>query len=179
VIRRPRRVVPATAIALAIVALCVVVSVSLIQKLSGTKELVSYRSVAGWLHERTWSDGLIFGIGIAAAALGLVLVMVALVPGRAVVVPLESGDQADVGIARRSLRGAVRAAADSVDGVDSSRVRVGRRKIRVRARGSHGAAGDIGDSLNTAVQERLVTIAPRNPPQVAVRVRTAKSEAMS
>ncbi|MBF6174867.1 DUF6286 domain-containing protein [Nocardia blacklockiae] len=168
--RRPRRVVPAVAVALALLVLCVLVAVSTIQKISGTKELVSYHSVTTRLHDTTWGSGWVLGVGIAAVVVGLLLLAVALWPGRAVVVPLASEDGVDAGIARRSLRAALEDATDAVDGLEAARVRLGRKKVRVKAR-THRTASDIDATTRAAIDRRLALVGPREPHTVTTRVR--------
>ncbi|MBL1076418.1 hypothetical protein JK358_18635 [Nocardia sp. 2] len=103
-IRRPRRVGTATALAAALLALSVATIVSLVQRLSGARQFVSYDTVATRLHDIHWGDTVVLTAGIIVAALGLLLLALALTPGRAVVVPLEPMDGSDAGIDRRSLR---------------------------------------------------------------------------
>ncbi|MCM6776344.1 DUF6286 domain-containing protein [Nocardia sp. CDC159] len=172
-IRRPRRIVPAVIVALALLAGSVAVAVSLIQRLSGAKEFVSYDAVASRLHDTTWASGWVLGVGIGAVVVGLILLGVALWPGRAVVVPLESEDGVTAGIARRSLRAAIGDAAAAVDGVHSPRVRLGRRKVRVRGR----AAGDAGlpETVRAAVEQRLLRIAPRAFPRIETALRPVRA----
>ncbi|WP_280370721.1 DUF6286 domain-containing protein [Nocardia wallacei] len=172
--RRPRRVIPAVVVALALVAVCVLVAVSAIQKLSDTKELVSYDSVATRLHDTTWGSAWVLGGGITIAVLGLLLLAVALWPGRPVVLPLESAEGVDAGITRRSLRAAVRDATDSVDGLESSRVRLGRKKIRVKAR-TRRPESEVGSAVRAAIDERLALVGPRTPHTVRTRVRTVRT----
>ncbi|WP_024799567.1 DUF6286 domain-containing protein [Nocardia sp. BMG51109] len=168
--RRPRRVIPAVVVALVLVAACVVVAVSVVQKLSGTRELVSYDDVAGRLHDTTWGSGWVLGGGIAVMVIGVLLLAVALMPGRPVVLPLESEDGVHAGITRRSLRAAVRDAADSVPGLESARVRLGSKKIRVKGR-THEAAAEAAGSVRAAIDERLDLVAPRVRHTVTTRVR--------
>lgn len=91
-------------------------------------------------------------------------------PGRPVVLPLESEDGVHAGITRRSLRAAVRDAADSVPGLESARVRLGSKKIRVKGR-THEAAAEAAGSVRAAIDERLDLVAPRVRHTVTTRVR--------
>lgn len=105
-IRRPRRVVPAVLIALAALTLCVVVTVSLVGRLLGRTEVVSYDSIAQRMHDTHWGDGVVLDAGVAAAVLGLILLLLAVLPGRPVVVALDDVDGSAAGMSRRSLRAA-------------------------------------------------------------------------
>ncbi|MBF6326911.1 DUF6286 domain-containing protein [Nocardia transvalensis] len=174
-IRRPRRIVPAVVVVLVLLAGSVVVAVSLIQRLSGAREFVSYDSVANYLHDTTWDSVRVLVVGIAAVVVGLALLAVALLPGRSVVVPLESEDGVDAGIARRSLRGAVRDAAATVDGLESSRIRMGRKKVRVKGRSGQGSVDALPEAVRAAIEQRLLRIAPRVFPRIETRLRPAKA----
>ncbi|WP_280268016.1 DUF6286 domain-containing protein [Nocardia wallacei] len=171
--RRPRRVVPAIVVALAVLAGSVVVAVSLIQKLSSTRELVSYDDVVTTLRDTEWGSGWVLGAGIAAALAGALLLALALVPGRSVVVPLESEDELDAGIARRSLHAAVRDAAGSVAEVEPVRVRLGRKKIRIGMRTGRAPEDSVA-AVRAAVDERLRRVAPGVRREVAAHARPAK-----
>ncbi len=171
--RRSRRVIPAVLVALTLLAVSVAVAVSLIQRISGAKEFISYDTVATRLHDLTWASGWVLGVGIAAVALGLLLFGIALWPGRAVVVPLAAEDAVSAGIARRSLRGAVDDAAAAVTGVESSRVRLGRKKIRIKGRAHR--AEDLNEKVRAAVEQRLRRIAPATLPNVQAALRPTRN----
>ncbi|RDI69009.1 hypothetical protein DFR76_101546 [Nocardia pseudobrasiliensis] len=173
--RRSRRVIPAVLVALTLLAVSVAVAVSLIQRLSGAREFISYDTVATQLHDLTWASGWVLGVGIAAVALGLLLFGIALWPGRAVVVPLAAEDEVSAGIARRSLRGAVDDAAAAVTGVESSRVRLGRKKIRIKGRARR--AEDLNETVRAAVEHRLRRIAPAALPNVEAALRPTRNSA--
>ncbi|WP_405138615.1 DUF6286 domain-containing protein [Nocardia sp. NBC_01388] len=176
-IRRPRRVGPAVVVALALLALCVVTAVSLIGRLLGRSEVVSYDSVAHRLHDTHWSDGLVLGVGVAAAVAGVLLLALALLPGRPVVVALDEVDGSSAGVSRRSLRAALRRAAGAVHGVDSARVRVGSKKILVSARTGRIGSDEVDGAVRDAVTGTLERIAPARPATVRTRLRsTGKGE---
>ncbi|MGY2062279.1 DUF6286 domain-containing protein, partial [Nocardia gipuzkoensis] len=86
--RSPRRVIPAVLVALVLLAACVTVVVSLIQRLTGATEFISYDGVMNRLHEISWADSRGLAAGVAGAAVGLVLLGLAVLPGRSILVPL-------------------------------------------------------------------------------------------
>ncbi|WP_051178769.1 DUF6286 domain-containing protein [Nocardia concava] len=141
-IRRPRRSVPAVVVALAVFALCLVTVISLIQRLTGGRELVSYDALAIRLHDIEWTDAIVAVVGVVAMALGLLLLVAALLPGRPVVVPLADLDGSAAGVTRRSVRSALAREVDALPGVAAHRIKVGRGKIRVAATHAHPAASD-------------------------------------
>ena len=169
--RRPRRVVPAVVAALALCAVAVLVVVSLVQRLTGTREWVSYDSIATRLHQTAWGSGWVLGVGLVVAVLGLALLAVAALPGKPVVLALEAGDGIDAGIARRSLRNALADATGGVDGLDRSRVRLRRKKIQVSGH-THHTAEQTAQDVGVAVAERLDRIKPAEVPRLRTSLRT-------
>lgn len=136
-IRRPRRTVPAVSAALLLLAAGLAVTVSLIQRLTGNREFLSYDSIARHLHDLTWDDPLVAAAALVAVVLGVLLLLAAVLPGRATVLPLSSGDppdRIDGGVRRKDLSAVLRAAANSIAGVHSARVRIRRHTVTVTAR---------------------------------------------
>ncbi|WP_084514326.1 DUF6286 domain-containing protein [Nocardia acidivorans] len=170
--RRPRRVVPAVLLALAVLAVCVVAVISLTGRLVGRSELVSYDSLADRLHGTHWSDAAVLGAGIAIAGAGLVLLLIAVLPGRPVVIALDEVGDSPAGLARRSLRADLRRAAASVHGVESPRVHLGDKKIRVSARTGRAETAVLDTALREAVTGALDRIAPARPATVRTRLRS-------
>ncbi|MEV6221197.1 DUF6286 domain-containing protein [Nocardia fluminea] len=169
--RRPRRVVPAVIVALLLVAAAVLVAVSLIQRLTGTREWVSYDSVAARLHDTSWGSAWVLSAGIVVVVLGLALLAAAALPGKPVLLALEPGDGDEAGIARRSLRHALADAADGVDGLEKTRVRLRRSKIHVTGHTHHSAERTTQD-VGQAVATRLDLIKPAQVPRLRTSLRT-------
>ncbi|MFC4377264.1 DUF6286 domain-containing protein [Nocardia halotolerans] len=168
--RRPRRVVPAVVVALVLCVLAVLVVVSLIQRLTGAREWVSYDSIATRLHDTTWGSVWVLGVGVVIIVLGLVLLAAAALPGKPVVLALESGDGIEAGITRRSLRHALADAAGRVEGLDKTRVRLRSKKIHVAGHTRHGierTAQEVGE----AVADRLDRIKPATVPRLRTSLR--------
>ncbi|MFC4127758.1 DUF6286 domain-containing protein [Nocardia rhizosphaerae] len=170
-IRRPRRVVPAVVVASVLATVAVLVVVSLVQRLAGRAELVSYDSLAARLHATTWDSGWVLAVGIAAVVLGVILLSIAVAPGRGVVVPLEAGDGIDAGITRRSLRAAIADAAQSVDGLERARIRLRRKKIQVSGHTGNPVPQTAAE-IGTAVGARLDRIRPGHTPRLRTSLRT-------
>ncbi|RDI69013.1 DUF6286 domain-containing protein [Nocardia pseudobrasiliensis] len=158
--RSPRRVIPAVLVALVLLAACVAVVVSLIQRLTGATEFISYDGVMNRLHEISWADSRGLAAGLAGAAAGLVLLGLAVLPGRSILVPLVAEDEIAAGVGRRGLDEALRAAAQSVEGVRSARVRLHRKRVRITAKAAHTHPPELPDAVRTAVDERLGRIGP-------------------
>ncbi|MFI9408186.1 DUF6286 domain-containing protein [Nocardia sp. NPDC052316] len=174
-IRRSRRAGPAIVVAVLLLAGCVAVTVSLIQRLVGAHEFVSYDSVAADLHGMQWHDLPVLGVGIAAMVFGFVLLALALWPGRAAVLPLAADDGISAGVTRGGLRTALRSAAGTVDGVSSARIKLRRKAVKVAARtdraGSEGLPEEICERLTRRVQE----IGPQRVRHVRAKLRGPKT----
>lgn len=86
--RRPRRTVPASILATLGLAAAVLVAWSCVQLLLGQTPLIPFITLAQTASEITWASPAILTAGIAAAALGLVLLAAALLPGTPRVMPI-------------------------------------------------------------------------------------------
>ncbi|MCR6482798.1 DUF6286 domain-containing protein [Amycolatopsis sp. OK19-0408] len=171
--RRPRRSVPATITALALTAAGALVAVVSVQMILGHEVWVDYGAVARRLHESRWADPLVVGAGAVVAVAGFLLLAAAVLPGRPVVLPVRG--ELDSGASRRSFGATLRAAATRVDGVDSVRLKLRRRTVRVRATTRRTRPDGIADSVRAAVASRLDQIDPVRRPDVRVRLRTPRS----
>lgn len=143
--RRPRRVIPATLLALAVLAACVLVAVCVIQDLAGQAPVIAFAAIGRRASALRLDGTVMTGAGGAAAGLGLLLLCCALLPGRAETLPLAAagehgGREAPpatlpaAGVSRAGLRTAIAAALADVDGITRVRVRVGARRVTVRGR---------------------------------------------
>ena len=168
--RRSRRALPATLTALVLLAASVLVAVCAIQLAVGETPLLPYDSLAGLLHDTTWSAQGVAVAGGVAAAIGLVLLLVAVVPGRARTAALDQHTAVSV----RGLRNALRSAA-VVDGVESAAVKVRRRRVRAVVRTRRAVVDGLGDAVRAAVEHRVSEFALARPPQVVVRVKALRS----
>ncbi|WP_158879420.1 DUF6286 domain-containing protein [Amycolatopsis anabasis] len=169
-IRRPRRVLPAAAVALVLLAGCVVITIACVQTLLGQSPVVRYEQLTGLAR---WNELPVAVGGGAAAALGCVLVFLAVSPGRPVVVPL-TGTDIDSGTTRSGLRRALADTAAGVDGVSAVRLRLRRRKVTAAVRTGRATTGGLADAVRGALDARLDEIAPVTRPRVRVKVRSSR-----
>jgi hypothetical protein len=178
VIRRSRRSLPASLVALVLLAACVVVAVSAIQFLVGERPLVGYTSLTDAIHRTNWDQWPVLLGGGVAVVLGLVLLYAAVVPGKAIVLPLApTGENIDSGATRQSLRRTLRTAVSSVDGVDTTKLKQGRKKVTARVRTNRTNTEGIAEAVRSAVELRLDQIAPVIRPSVRVRLKSVRSRA--
>ncbi|GHH61484.1 DUF6286 domain-containing protein [Lentzea cavernae] len=168
--RRSRRALPAVLTALVLLGASVLVAVCAIQLALGETPLLSYESVVGRLRDTTWSALEVAVAGGVVAAVGLVLFLVAVVPGRARTAVLDEHTAVSV----RGLRNALRSAAE-VDGVESAAVKVRRRRVRAVVRTRRAVVDGLGDAVRTALEHRVGEFALARPPQVVVRVKALRS----
>lgn len=172
-IRRSRRAVPAILVAVLLLALCVAVAVSLVQRLMGAHEYLSYDAVATELYETRWNDLSVLIVGVVAVVLGVVLLAAAMWPGRLVVLPISDSDKMSAGVSRAGLRTALRATAGTVQGIDKPRIQLRGNMITVfgesRRRNTDGIAEEVCATLTRRVQEI-------GPPVRRVRARLRPSK---
>ncbi|POX47223.1 hypothetical protein C3489_30080 [Streptomyces sp. Ru71] len=113
----------------------------------------------------------LLGAGVAAAV-GLWLIVLALTPGLRAVLPMRRA-HTDVraGLHRDAAALALRDRAMEVAGVQSARVRVGRRKADVRALSHFRDLDDVHDDLDAVLGDAVRGLGLARPPRLAVRVR--------
>lgn len=169
-IRRHRRVLPATIVALVLLAAMVVLVVSCVQLLLGQPPLIPFGTVVPIAAALPWSSGTVMAAGAVAAALGLVLLACAWTPGAATIVPLAPTEHSTAGATRQSLRRIVTSTARAVDGVHSASATVRPRRVGVRVRTPLRDPGELGQQVRAAIDDRLAEIALARTPRTRVRV---------
>jgi hypothetical protein len=190
-IRRPRRSIPATVVALVILAGCVLVAVSCIQQLTGHLSVVSWAQLADYGRRLHWHDAQVLTVGGIAACLGVALLACAVLPGTPTVLPLAAdhdttdpattgndraaGGSVDAGVTRRSLRQALRHAAAAADGVTGASVRANNRTVVSTVRSPRPNRTEVGDLVGQQLQRRLDLVALARRPRLRVHVRTKQT----
>ncbi|WP_163507076.1 DUF6286 domain-containing protein [Fodinicola acaciae] len=170
--RRTRRRLPATVTAVVLLAACAAVAVFAIQMILGRTPVVDFPAVAGTLHATRWSDLAPAVIAAVIAVLGLVLLVLAILPGKLRVIPLDG--PVPSGAARHSYRGMLRTAASTVDGVAGASVRLRGKRLLVKVSTRRTETAGLADAVRAAVGERLDRIGPAMRPTVRVRVRRTR-----
>ncbi|GII01196.1 hypothetical protein Pta02_32040 [Planobispora takensis] len=134
--------------------------------------LVPYQKLAAGIGALKWSDPVVTAAAAALAALGLLMVTIAALPGRTRLVPLETGDPLTViGLTRSGLRRTLRAAAESVDGVGRARVYLRSRQVEVIVIADGERTGRLLRQVGTAVGDRLSGVGAMYGGEVVVRLR--------
>ncbi|MEU9039714.1 DUF6286 domain-containing protein [Streptomyces sp. NPDC048352] len=106
------------------------------------------------------------------AVLGLWLLVLALTPGLRRRLPLRSPDERLRAVLDRDAAVLLlRDAAMRVPGVSGARIRMGRRRVKVRADARFRAPADVRADLTAALREEIDRLALARPPSLAVRTR--------
>ncbi|MFI6507355.1 DUF6286 domain-containing protein [Streptosporangium sp. NPDC050855] len=170
---RPRRVIPSVITALLMTALGLLVALEVVSALLNRPlRLVPYDRILPWASSTPWSDPRVMAGAGLTGLLGLLLVLLAIVPGRPTLVPVRTGTRKLlVGVQRRGFARSLARAAEAVPGVDRARVRLLGRTVRVRADAGTRDVTDLGDVVREAVNARIDAFSPVRRHSVRVRLR--------
>lgn len=170
-IRRHRRVVPATIVAVILLAAMVLIIASCVQILLGQPPLVAFTDLATQAAMLHWADAVVLIGGGVVAVLGVILLACAWSPGSPTVLPLATADQQHTaGATRHSLRRTMISTAEGVDGVSHAIATVTPRRIRTTVTTSLRDDSGLSERVRTAVGERLTAIALDRAPRIDVRI---------
>ncbi|MUL39927.1 alkaline shock response membrane anchor protein AmaP [Streptomonospora sp. PA3] len=174
---RPRRSWPALIVGALVLGIAALAAVEVAAALAGAPMSPAVTSAAGaYTAEARWSDPVVRIASAVAAGIGLVLIALALVPGRGRFTALRTGDpELVVGLSRSGLKRTLAAAAHDVGGVRGAHVSVGRRRIRVRVRTDLREAPELRGEVAAAVRQRLTELEPVYGFTVTTRVRYTKA----
>lgn len=177
-IRRPRRVVPATIVALVLLAAAVPTVWSGAQVLLGQSPVVPFAALATAAASLTWAAMPVLAAAGVLAVAGIVLILAAVVPGKPTVLALAdrtwNSSQPSAGATRRSISTAVKAAASGVSGVDRATVGLSGRTVTATVHTPLRADPELTAQVRTAVTARLDDIAPARPLKVRIRTTAAR-----
>ncbi|WP_405878906.1 alkaline shock response membrane anchor protein AmaP [Streptomyces sp. NBC_01136] len=129
------------------------------------------RSLARQLAERPLDDTwVLVGAGVAAA-LGLWLIVLAVTPGLRDVLPMRrTHPDVRAGLHRGAAATALRDRAMEVSGVRSVRVRMGRKKVDVRALSHFRELDDVRADLDATLTDGIRGLGLARPPALSVHV---------
>ncbi|MBJ7607872.1 MAG: hypothetical protein JF887_00360 [Candidatus Dormibacteraeota bacterium] len=175
-IRHPRRTLPASLVALVLLAAAVLIAVSCIQLLTGQHQWLSFSAMTQYGSTLAWNQPATLAMAAAVAVLGLALLLAALTPGSPTVLPLASSDERPVtGVTRSSLNTVLSSAAASADGVETAIVRVRGRAVTATVRTPLNEPGALAQQVHSAISERLEDVTLARPRRIKVRVATTWS----
>ncbi|MFD7072381.1 DUF6286 domain-containing protein [Streptomyces sp. NPDC059913] len=130
------------------------------------------RDLADQLAERPLSDVWLLGAAVLAVLIGLWLLLLAATPGLRALLPMRR-DRPGVRAAldRSAAALVLRDRAVEIAGVQSVRVRMGRRRAAVRAVSHFRALDDVRADLETVLRTGVTELGLARPPSLSVRVR--------
>ncbi|TMR95383.1 DUF6286 domain-containing protein [Nonomuraea basaltis] len=168
---RPARAVPGAVVSLALAAGLGMTAAEVVSALLGhplgwlpVNELVELAGKSTWPEASTTA--------LVTAGAGALMLLLAIVPGRCRLMPVQTSDPLIViGITRTGLRRTLRAAAQQVAGVDKARVRLRRRTIEVTVVTGAESSGSMLRQVGTAVGDRLAGVGTLGTGEVVVRLR--------
>lgn len=168
---RPARTVPGALVAVTLAAGLGATAAEVVSGLLGRPlGWVPVNEVADLATRSTWPD--VATVAMVMAGTGALMLLLAVVPGRSGMVPVETSDPLIViGITRSGLRRTLRAAAQQVAGVDRASVRLRRRTIEVTVVTGAESSGQMLRQVGTAVGDRLAGVGTLNTGEVVVRLR--------
>lgn len=170
---RTRRTVPAVIVALLIAAASIVIVIEVISRLVDQPlGLLPVDALGDLGRETQWNDPLTVTVAIVAVLLGVLLLVLALTPGRVRARPLRSARPGvAVAVAPGDLERLVAQAAEAVDGVDHASASAGNGRVSVRVNSPLHDPGGLDEQVQQAVSERLDQLGLLDEPQIRVSVR--------
>lgn len=160
-------------LALIVVGVLVVVEV-VAQRLGKQPVIADWHPSYDWARRTEWQQGSVRVACIGLAVAGLLLLALELKRSRPRRLPVSSGE-ADTAYTRRGVAAAIGHAVGDVDGINSAKVKVKRRKVRVAATTAGLApytAEGLQEPASAAAQQRLDALELQSPPALSVRVTT-------
>jgi uncharacterized protein DUF6286 len=176
---RSRRTIAATIVAVVLAALAILAAVEVISRLADhPARVLPVDRLTELGRDTRWDDPLALAVSGVVAAVGLLLLLIAVLPGRSPVVPLAvAAPDLVAGITPRALRRDAAAAAREVAGVTRASATLHGRRLRVRADTLLRDPGDLAERVRQAVTARLDLLAPVRPVRVRASVRRKKGVA--
>ncbi|NJP90165.1 alkaline shock response membrane anchor protein AmaP [Nonomuraea sp. FMUSA5-5] len=170
---RPRRRVPAMIVAALLALLSLLVLAETVSALAGRPlRWVPYDRMLAWAGSTLWSDPRVLAGAAVVTLAGLVLLAIALVPGRPRMVPVRSGDpDLVIGLRPRSVTRALAHAAEQVPGVRSARATLRGHTFAVTPVTCGRDVDGFGQDVRAAVLSRLAALDLVEPYRVSVNVR--------
>jgi hypothetical protein len=170
---RPRRSIPASIVAAALAAASALVAIEIIVRLvDESNGVLPVDRLAELGRETRWEDGLLLAIAGLAIIVGLLLLWLALWPGRPRASGLVAGQPGVVmALSRPALRRIAAQAAETVDGVSRARARDRRGSITMRIDTPLHDPGDLADQVRRRVAERLDRYQPLREQRIRVGIR--------
>jgi hypothetical protein len=144
-------------VSLALIAVGVIVIIEVIAAQSNSSPvIINWHATLRWGQSHSWSNTTIIVISAITAAVGLLLLIVQVWRRKPARLTIVSGAATDAALTRKGVGVSIRAAVVDVEGIASSKVKVGRRRIRVIAR-STATRAHTAEELKTEVDKAAAT----------------------
>ncbi len=133
--------------------------------------IVNARSVLAWTRSTSWNATVVLYIGIAMAAIGVILLAVALLPARRRVIELTGPDSSTgAAITRKGLRRTLQSAVAAIDGISAANADIRRRTIRLNAVSGLRHTDGLPQAATDTAETRLQVLDLRDPRTVTTRL---------
>lgn len=174
---RPSRVVPASIVAVVLLAVGVLAAIAAITRLVNGTWPVAVTSAAAGVAGLTWGSAVAIAAGAVVAVVGLVLMIAGLKPGTFRTARLEPSSNAsaaaetDFVISTRAIARLSATRADLVDGVDKVSVSATGRRVNIEAATTSEQADQIRVRIIDGVTQTLTAAGLHPVPTVTARAR--------
>lgn len=175
---RPSRIVPATIVAVVLLAVGGLAAIAAITRLINGTWPAAVSSTAAGISGVTWGSAAALTAGAVVAIVGLVLLVAGLKPGTFRTARLQpstmeaSAAETDFVISTRAVARLSAARADLVDGVDKLSVSATGRRVHIQATTTSEQADQIRSRITNGVTQTLTAAGLQPVPKVTARVRT-------
>jgi hypothetical protein len=140
-------------VSVALIVVGVTVIVEVIAARSGAAPvIIGWHSILRWGQRNTWKATSVELACVISTVVGLLLLLPQLRRRRPTRLKVAAGDATDAALSRKGVVVSVRGAVGDVEGIASSQVKVGHRRIRVAAV-SAGATAQTAEASKSAVQD--------------------------
>lgn len=172
---RGRRALASVVVGVVVLAAAVLATITAIQLYmhrGGATAVGDVTTYAGNLHDVRWSDVGILVAGIVLAAIGVLVLLAGLIPAKKTLLRLADPDEQTLaGITHGGLRSDMVATALAIDGIVEAKAKVGRRRVRIKARSPFTDRDGLADAVRSAAQRRVDDLQPTQRLRVKVRLR--------
>ncbi|MHA7210435.1 DUF6286 domain-containing protein [Arthrobacter sp. MDT1-65] len=170
--RRPARSIPAIICAVLLLGAASAAVWAGVTALAGDSRLLD---AAATVTAAPWSDQAVLAAAILTAVAGLLLILIALVPGRYDAHVINHGGVARAALRNRGLETFLTDVATTIDGVDSARTAVPNRRAEVRVATYLLERGELKATVTRTLQQRIDALDLAHPPRVSVSVSTHRN----
>lgn len=176
--RRPSRTIPATIVAVVLLALGALTATVAIARLVNGTWPTQVTGAAGTISALTWGSAAIIITGAVSALIGLILLIAGVKLGAFKTATLQTGQPSqtvgdtDFVISTRSMARLAAARADQVDGVDTVSASASGRRVQLQVTTTSEQAAEIRDQVRQGVTETLSGAGVQPMPRITATVRT-------